>query len=153
MSSCGQQVKLRTTLITKHTTAALNTPPWLQCTWVGNINKDTDEEERNTGGCWPPATHTALSPDTPRRLCRAASRRQLQSSDDSDKGRYRTGYHCRSSHGRPRIKSKTHRGQLEEDHRMADARVQQQRMSIPLVVKAGGVGALRMGAGHSSGTQ
>lgn len=62
MSSCGQQVKLRTTLITKHTTAALNTPPWLQCTWVGNINKDTDEEERNTGGCWPPATHTALSP-------------------------------------------------------------------------------------------
>lgn len=71
-AACGQQVKLRTTLITKHTTAALNIPPWLQCTWVGNINKDTDEEERNTGGCWPPATHTALSLDAPRRLRRAA---------------------------------------------------------------------------------
>lgn len=50
-------------------------------------------------------------------------------------------------------KSTTHRGQLEEDHRMAEARVQRQGMSIPLVVKAGRVGALRMGAGHSSGTQ
>lgn len=49
------------------------------------INKDTDEEERNTGGCWPAATHTALSLVTPRQLCHEASRQQLQSSDDSDK--------------------------------------------------------------------
>lgn len=36
---------------------------------------------------------------------------------------------------------------------MVDAQMQQQCMSIPLIVIVGGVGALRIGAGHPSGTQ
>lgn len=73
MSSCGQQVKLRTTLITKHTTAALNTPPWLQCTWVGNINKDTDEEEKHRRVLAASDTHSS-EPPTRRGGCVARPR-------------------------------------------------------------------------------
>lgn len=49
--------------------SSVNIPPWRRCTWAGNINKDTDEEERKHRRVLAASdTHTALSPDTPRRV-------------------------------------------------------------------------------------
>lgn len=81
---------------------------------------------------------------------------RLQSRDDFP--RYRAGYRLSHHMNERWEKLKTDKGRTRGDHRMADARVrqrqrQQQRMSVPLVVIVGGVGALRIGAGHSSGTQ
>lgn len=57
-----------------------------------------------------------------RQVQRTASRRQLQSSDDADNGDIGldiiVGYHEDVTD-----KSTTHRGQLEEEHRMAETRV------------------------------
>lgn len=96
--------------------------------------------------------HKALSLRVRRQACFITSHPQLQSRDVFF--RYQVGYRF-SHHMNERWEIKDGQRDDSRTPQDGDARVQQQqqRMSVPLVVIVGGVGAVRIGAGHSSGTQ